>query len=67
MKNLLLEKDERLVYSCLSCLPKNVGELLKKTGISVPEMMDILARLLQKGFITRRLKIIISEKSKRNC
>ncbi len=55
MKNLLLEKDERLVYSCLSLRPKNVGELLKKTGISVPEMMDILARLLQKGFIQEAL------------
>ena len=56
LKNLLLEKDERLVYSCLSLRPKNVGELLKKTGISVPEMMDILARLLQKGFITETVK-----------
>ena len=33
-----------------------IGELLKKTGISVPEMMDILARLLQKGFITETVK-----------
>ena len=56
LKNLLLEKDERLVYSCLSLRPKNVGELLGKTGISVPEMMDILARLLQKGFITETVK-----------
>ena len=56
LKNLLLEKDERLVYSCLSLRPKNVGELLEKTGILVPEMMDILARLLQKGFITETVK-----------
>ena len=56
LKNLLLEKDERLVYSCLSLRPKNVGELLEKTGILVPDMMDVLARLLQKGFITETVK-----------
>ena len=56
LKNLLLEKDERLVYSCLSLRPKNVGELLEKTGILVPDIMDVLARLLQKGFIAETVK-----------
>ena len=44
------------MYSCLSLRPKNVGELLEKTGILVPDIMDVLARLLQKGFITETVK-----------
>ena len=48
---LLLEKDESLVYACLSLRPKSMEELLKKTGFAMTQMADILQRLIQKDFI----------------
>ena len=53
---LLLEKDESLVYACLSLRPKSMEELLKKTGFAMPQMADILQRLIQKDFITESFK-----------
>ena len=53
---LLLEKDESLVYACLSLRPKSMEELLKKTGFEMPQMADVLQRLIQKDFITESFK-----------
>ena len=53
---LLLEKDESLVYACLSLRPKSMEELLKKTGFARPQIADILQRLIQKDFITESFK-----------
>jgi DNA processing protein len=55
-ENLLLEKEELLVYSCVDLRPKSIEELLQKTGLSVPAMLQILAVLEQKGFITETFK-----------
>lgn len=53
---LLLEKDESLVYACLSLRPKSMEDLLKKTGFPMPQLVDILQRLIQKDFITESFK-----------
>lgn len=53
---LLLEKEERLVYSCVDLRPKNMEKLLQETGLPMPEMARVLAELTQKGFITETFK-----------
>ena len=50
-KKLLLEKDENLVYSCLSLRPKSLEQVLDETGMAVPDAADILARLIRKKYI----------------
>lgn len=54
--NLLLEKEEGMVYSCLSLRPKNVEELLQKTGYSMPQLAEILGKLTQNGYIAETFK-----------
>lgn len=56
IEKLLLEKEERLVYSCVDLRPKNIEELLWETRLAMPELAQILAGLLQKGFITETFK-----------
>ena len=56
LNKLLLEKDESLVYACLSLRPKSMEDLLKKTGFPMPQLADILQRLIQKDFITESFK-----------
>lgn len=55
-QNLLLEKEESLVYSCVDLRPKNVEELLQQTGLTMPLLAQGLAGLVQKGFITETFK-----------
>lgn len=55
-ENLLLEKEESLVYSCVDLLPRNVEELLQKTKLSMPMLAQSLAKLQQKGVITETFK-----------
>lgn len=55
-EKLLLEKEESLVYSCVDLRPKNVEELLRETGLDMPQMAQILVALVQKGFITETFK-----------
>lgn len=55
-EKLLLEKEERLVYSCLSLRPKSMEELLGETCMALPELAGVLACLQQKGFITETFK-----------
>ncbi len=54
--NLLLEKNERLVYSCVDFRPKSIEKLLGETALSMPELAEILERLTQKGFLTETFK-----------
>ncbi len=54
--NLLLEKNDRLVYSCVDFRPKNMEKLLDETGLMLPELAEILERLTQNGFITETFK-----------
>ena len=56
IKKLSLEKEERLVYSCLGLRPKSIEEILRETEISMPGLLQILAALAQKGFIIETFK-----------
>lgn len=56
IEKLLLEKEERLVYSCLDLLPKSVERLLQETHFSMPKLAEVLAKLEQKGFVTETFK-----------
>ncbi len=47
----LLEQPENMVYSCLDLHPQNLGQLLHKTSLSIPELLDILMRLEVMGMI----------------
>lgn len=53
---LSLEKEERLVYSCVDLRPKSLEELLQLTGCPLPQLIDVLACLVRKGFITEIFK-----------
>lgn len=55
-KNLLLEKEERMVYACVDLRPRGIEEILHKTGLTMPELSGILAGLVQKEFITETFK-----------
>jgi DNA processing protein len=47
----LLEKDEMLVYSVLDFRPIGIGTLMERTSLSLTELLDVLMRLQEKGFI----------------
>ncbi|MCI9137548.1 MAG: DNA-protecting protein DprA [Lachnospiraceae bacterium] len=55
-KKLLLEKSERLVYSCLDLSAKNLDELMAETGLSLRELMKNLESLREKGCILELYK-----------
>lgn len=50
-KKFVLEKDELLVYSLLDFAPTGIGTLVEKSGFSLMELLPILERTEQKGFI----------------
>lgn len=54
--NLLLEKDESMVYACLSLRSKSMEELLQQTKLTAPQAADILQRLMQKNLIKETFK-----------
>lgn len=47
----LLEKDETLVYSLFDFYPIGLGEMVEKSPYGLSELLDILERLQQKGFV----------------
>lgn len=47
----LLEKDELLVYSLLDFCPTDLGTMIEKTSFRITELLHILERLEQKGFV----------------
>lgn len=51
LRKKLLEKEEMLVYSELDFCPTGIGTLMERTSLCLVELIDILARLQQKGFI----------------
>lgn len=52
LQKLSLEKDEKLVYSCLSLQPKGIEEIMAETGFSVPDAAKALVGLMQKDLIS---------------
>lgn len=51
----LLEKDESLVYSLFDFAPMGLGTLVQKSPYGLSEMLHILERLEQKGFIEEKV------------
>jgi DNA processing protein len=47
----LLEKEEMLVYSELDFRPVGIGTLLERTSLQLTELLDVLMRLQEKGFV----------------
>lgn len=47
----LLEKNERLVYSLFDFAPLGIGTLVENSPCGLSEMLEILERLEQKGFV----------------
>lgn len=51
-KNLnMLEKKEKVVYSCLDLYPKNLEEIVNGVPFAVPEILEQLFHLQMKGFV----------------
>lgn len=55
-QKLLLEKQESLVYCCLSCIPKSMDALLEETDLRMPELAAVLAKLIRRGLIEENFK-----------
>ena len=47
----LLETKEKIVYACLSFLPKHMNEIAGETNLSIVELTEILMQLELKNFI----------------
>lgn len=55
-EKILLEKEERLVYSCVDLRPKSMEEILSESGIKLRRLQQILSVLQQKGVIAEIFK-----------
>lgn len=53
---IILEKENEVVYSCLDLLPKNIDDIIKKTGKTSSEVFGILTQLMMKGFVVEPVK-----------
>lgn len=46
-----LEKEEHVVYSILDFTPMGLGTILQKTDIPLEQLLEVLAALVEKGYI----------------
>ena len=53
LQNLILESNEKIVYSTLCLIPKHISEILSETGLDEGELFTILLRLEFKGYVRR--------------
>jgi Rrf2 family protein len=53
---ILLASKEKIVYACLSLRPKHMEELMEETGISLPELTNLLFDMEMKHYIKQPLK-----------
>jgi len=49
--NLLLEKEESMVYSCLDLRPRSLEEISFKTGIKTQYLTSLISSMLEKGVL----------------
>ena len=54
-KKNLLEKDESLVYSLFDFHPLGVGTMVERSPYTLSQLLDILERLENKGFIKENI------------
>ena len=50
-KKIILETEEKLVYSCLGLNPKNLESILKETKLPAARLLDVLVRLELMGVV----------------
>lgn len=60
-KNFVLEKEERLLYSCLDFEPKFLDIIIEETGFTVLMVLEILNRLSRKGLVKECYKNYFSK------
>lgn len=52
----LLETEEKMVYACLSLLPKHLNEIAGETNIEITSLTEILLKLELKNYIKQNRK-----------
>lgn len=55
-EKIILASREKIVYACLSLRPKHMEELMEETGISLPELTNLLFDMEMKHYIKQPLK-----------
>ena len=55
-KIILLEKTEKVLYSCLDFYPKNLDEIAQALKIGIPEILEAILSLELKGYIREQGK-----------
>ena len=55
-EKILLASQEKIVYACLSLRPKHMEELMEETGISLPDLTNLLFDMEMKHYIKQPLK-----------
>lgn len=55
-KIILLEKTEKVLYSCLDFYPKNLDEIAQALKMSIPEILETILSLELKGYIKEQGK-----------
>lgn len=61
--NFVLEKEERLLYSCLDFEPKFLDIIIEETGFTVLRVLEILNQLCRKGLVKECYKNYFSKAS----
>lgn len=54
--NILLARNEKMVYSCLDLYPKNLNDIVNEIDLEFQEIMDIILNLSAKGLIKETMK-----------
>lgn len=55
-KNIVLEKENEVVYSCLCLEPQSIEELVRKTGMTSSKTLEVLMELMIKGLVIEPAK-----------
>lgn len=55
-KKICLEKEESMVYSCVDLRPKCIEELLRRTGLPMPVLLESIEKLVQKKLLVETFK-----------
>ena len=53
---ILLEKDELLVYSCFDFYPKSIEDVLQETGLELLYLLSVIMQLCDKGMLRECFK-----------
>lgn len=55
-KNIILEKENEVVYSCLCLEPQSIEELVRKTGMTSSQTLEVLMELMMDGLVIETAK-----------